>query len=236
MASGKPTIIWDFDGTLVLFASWRYALMDALDECEPGHNIDEEQIRPFLRGGFPWHRPDEPHTHLKTPEAWWSALEPLFIGAYQGVGIESVRACEIAAQVRKHMTNPHRYTLYDDAIPALASLKEKGWRHIILSNHIPELPDVVQSLGLSRYIDVCFTSAVTGYEKPTPQAFRIVLENAGNPETLWMIGDNPVSDIRGAQAAGIPAILVHNPPVEETHYHVESLLDAVKIIEDNTEI
>lgn len=233
MTSGKPTIIWDFDGTLVYFSSWRTALMDALDECEPGHNIDQEQIRPFLRDGFPWHRPDEPHTHLNTPEAWWTALEPLFIGAYRGVGIKYIRAREIAGQVRRHMTNPSRYTLYEDAISTLAGLKEKGWRHIILSNHMPELPDVIQSLGLSRYVDMCFVSGIIGYEKPNPQALRIALEGAGYPALVWVIGDNPTSDIQGAKAADIPAILVHNQPAEDTQYYAENLIDVVKIIEDN---
>ncbi|MBN1177404.1 MAG: HAD-IA family hydrolase [Dehalococcoidales bacterium] len=236
MTSTKPTIIWDFDGTLVYFASWRIALMDALDEYEPGHGVDEEQIRPFLKDGFPWHRPDEPHTHLNTPEAWWTALEPFFIGAYRGVGLKHERSCEIAGQVRKHMCDPQRYTLYEDTMLTLATLKEKGWRHIILSNHMPELPDVIRSLGLTRYIDMCFTSAVIGYEKPNLQAFRIALEGADYPETVWMIGDNPVSDVKGATAAGIPAILVHNQPAADTRYYVENLLDVVKIIEENTRI
>ncbi len=233
MASVKPTIIWDFDGTLVHFASWRIALMDALDECEPGHNIDQEQIRPFLRDGFPWHRPDEPHTHLKTPEAWWSELKSLFIGAYQGAGIEYERAREIAGQVRKHMTDPNRYILYDDTTLTLASLKENGWRHIVLSNHMPELPEIIQSLGLSRYIDMCLTSAVTGYEKPNPQAFRIALESADYPETVWVVGDNPLSDIKGAEASNIPAILVHSQPTENLKYYAENLLDIIKIIDNN---
>jgi len=233
VAHSKPTIIWDFDGTLVHFASWRMALMDALDECEPGHNIDQEQMRPFLRDGFPWHRPEEPHTHLDTPEAWWSELEPLFIGAFRGVGIEIERACEIAKQVRKQMTNPKRYTLYDDTFLTLASLKEKGWRHIILSNHMPEFSEIVRSLGLSRYVDMCFSSAITGYEKPNPQAFNIALEGAGYPKAVWVVGDNEESDIKGAEAHGIPAILVHNPPIDNMKYYAESLFDVARIIEGN---
>jgi putative hydrolase of the HAD superfamily len=31
----------------------------------------------------------------------------------------------------------------------------------------------------------------------------------GQPARMWMVGDNPVADIRGAEAVGIPAFLVH---------------------------
>ena len=189
MAQGKKTIFWDFDGTLVPFTSWRLALMDVLDECEPGHYIDQEQIRPFLRDGFPWHKPQEPHTHL-TPEAWWEHLEPVFVRAFTGVGFKDGKAKALAKQVRKHMINPKRYTLLDDTVPTLKYLTEKGWNQGILSNHVPELPHIVKALGLSPFIGFCLASGVTGFEKPNPQAFMIALSRAGNPERAWMVGDN----------------------------------------------
>jgi putative hydrolase of the HAD superfamily len=228
----KKVVLWDFDGTLVAFTSWRYAIMDVLDEFEPGHKIDSEQVRPFLRNGFPWHRPDEPHHHLAGPDAWWQALEPLFASAYQGVGFDRERAAELAGQVRRYMVQPQRYALFEDTLPVLVGLQEKGWRHIILSNHMPELPAVVTGLGLSRYLDGCITSAVTGYEKPNPKAFANALTVAGNPEVVWMVGDNLISDVKGAEAAGIPAILVRNPPEGEVRFTAGDLSEAAKIITD----
>ena len=93
-------------------------------------------------------------------------------------------------------------------MPALKQLQDVGWTHVILSNHVPELPDIVTTLGLSPYITRIFTSALLGYEKPHPQAFRYVLDELHNPAVVWMIGDNPEADIAGAEASGIPAILV----------------------------
>lgn len=233
MSNSQKTILWDFDGTLIQFASWRGALMAVLDELEPGHNIDQEQIRPFLRDGFPWHKPDEPHLHLSTPDAWWANLEPLFMRAYQGVGFTAERAQILAKHVRKHMLDPGRYIMFDDTMPVLKCLKENGWRNVILSNHMPELPDVVKALELSRYIDACFVSAITGYEKPNPQAFRLVLESINYPEIIWMVGDNLLSDIKGAEAMGIPAILVHNIDTGGVKYQANDLSGAAKIIEEN---
>ena len=232
MDQKRKVILWDFDGTLVKFTSWRLALIDVLDEFESGHGIDQEQLRPFLRNGYPWHRPDEPHLHLDNPDKWWRALEPVFIRTYQGVGFDSKRSTELAGQVRKHMNNPARYILYDDTIQVLHDLKERGWKHVILSNHMPELPQVVNALGLFTYIDFCVTSGVMGYEKPNPRAFSIALDTAGYPSKVWMVGDNLNSDVKGAEASGIPAILVHSSWPEDVKYYAADLSDVVNLIEN----
>lgn len=227
-------IFWDFDGTLVSMPGLNSsALLAVLDECEPGHCIDREQIRPYLKGGFPWHNPEKPHLHLATPDAWWANLEIVFVRAFQGVGFELNRARELAKQVRKHIIDPRRYVVYDDTIPVLESLKTRGWRQVILSNHIPELPDIIEALGLSTYIDFCITSAISGYEKPNPEAFKKALKLTGNPDRLWMIGDNPVADIQGAEAMGIPAILVRKPNTEKIKYYAPDLYGIIKIIGAN---
>ncbi|MBN1366966.1 MAG: HAD family hydrolase [Dehalococcoidales bacterium] len=230
--TGQKTIIWDFDGTLVQFTSWRYALIDVLNEFEPGHDIDHEQLRPFLRSGFPWHKPEEPHFHLSTPEAWWDSLEPFFTRVYQSVGFNMERAALLARQVRKQMTNPKRFILFEDTIPVLTELKKNGWRNVILSNHMPELPDIVRSLELTPLIEFCLTSGVTGYEKPNPQAFHMALSLAGDPKNVWMAGDNPISDVKGAEIQGIPAILVRGQKNEEAKYKAKDLWEVIKIIEE----
>ncbi|HBR01450.1 MAG TPA: HAD family hydrolase, partial [Ruminiclostridium sp.] len=89
--------------------------------------------------------------------------------------------------------------------------KENGYRNIILSNHIPELPEIAESLGLMELVEICITSAKVGFEKPNPQIFRYALELTGHPEELWMVGDNIVADVGGAEAVGMKAILVRKP-------------------------
>ena len=93
-------------------------------------------------------------------------------------------------------------------MPVLERLRAQGWQHAILSNHVPELPSLVEALGLSRLVEPVITSAATGYEKPHPEAFALALHLCGRPRQVWMVGDNPVADVAGAEAAGIPAVLV----------------------------
>ena len=206
---GGKTVFWDFHGTLADDpGGWPGALIEVLDRYVPGHGIDREEVRPFLRNGFPWHRPDKPHPELSSPDAWWENLEPLFARAYEGVGIQTAKSSQLAREVRTAYVRPERQVLFDHALGTLESLRRDGWRQIILSNHAPELPEIVDGVGLSSFFDVIITSAATGYEKPNLRAFEIALEAAGNPDMAWMVGDNPEADALGAERAGIPAILV----------------------------
>ena len=100
------------------------------------------------------------------------------------------------------------WTVFDDTRPALQRLRDHGYRNVIVSNHVPELGDLVVRLGLGDLIDDVLTSAVTGYEKPHPGMFEMALELVGHPDRVWMVGDNPVADVAGAEAVGIPAVLV----------------------------
>ena len=55
-----------------------------------------------------------------------------------------------------------------------------------------------------------FSSALIGYDKPHPEAFRHALRACGNPARRWMVGANPVADVAGAEALGVPAVLIRS--------------------------
>jgi len=232
MTKAEKIILWDFEGTLVdRPGRWRSALIEVLDLNETGHQVNDEQIRQYLKGGFPWHRPDEIHTECVESSSWWESLRPVFTRVYHGVGYPLARAEELSSYVREVFINPERFIVYEDTIPTLAALREKGWRHAILSNHVPELKDIVSGLGLISCFDFCFSSGVTGYEKPNPEAFRHALQVMGNPRDIWMVGDNIDADIHGAESAGIRAILVRNNNEADVIYRAPELRGAASIIE-----
>jgi putative hydrolase of the HAD superfamily len=187
----RRLILWDFDGTLASRrgeTGWSLLPAELLDEHQPGSGITADHVRPFLRDGFPWHRPDLAHPELSEPEAWWRHVEELLVAAYEGVGIGGGRS-ELASLVRpRYVDTSLGWRLYDDTLPALERLQADGWRHAILSNHVPELPSMVAALGLSSLIDVVFTSVVTGYEKPNRNAFELALRPAaGRLRPGWLV-------------------------------------------------
>ena len=226
--SDKHMILWDFDGTLGHRPGmWSRAVLDVLQECFPDCTVTLEDVRPFMREGFPWHQPHLPHVEITTPEQWWTEIEQLFIRAYVGLGCSLAEASHLASLAHQKYLDADQWFLYEDVIPTLEALRSLGWEQAILSNHIPELPDIVEALGLTTYVQAVLSSALMGYEKPHPQAFLQALAVFDYPQTIWMIGDNIEADILGAQAVGIPAILVRQEDSRATYMYPDlSLIPA----------
>jgi putative hydrolase of the HAD superfamily len=219
--TGTRLLIWDFDGTLGHRrgeTGWSKLLAEALDAEEPGHGHLPDTFRPHLRDGFPWHTPEVVHPELCEPEAWWASVRPVLGRAYEAAGYERARALELADAARRLYVDPTvGWALFEDTLPVLERLSQAGWTHAILSNHVPELRGIVAGLGLDEIVAFLSCSAETGYEKPHSQAFASVLDPL-NPDEAWMIGDNVVADVLGAEAVGIPAVLVRRPDPRARRY------------------
>lgn len=205
-------VLWDFDGTLAWREGrWSGCLVEALDEVLPGHAVTREAVAAGLQSGFPWHRPDEPHLHLRTGEQWSRALRPVLRDAYAEAGVDPGTAENAVHRVRQVYTDARCWRLFPDTVRVLERLRSNGWRHVVVSNHVPELSLLVSDLGLGNLVTSVLTSAATGYEKPHPRMFELARETAGRPDRIWMVGDSLVADVRGAEAVGIPALLVRAP-------------------------
>lgn len=212
-------ILWDFDGTLGHRPGmWRTALVEALVEYDPTCTITAEDLRSVLRDEFPWHRPDLAHPHITTAEVWWAEVEQLFIRTYRDMGYSALLAERLASLAHKKYLDVQGWLVYDDALPTLHHLAREGWRQAILSNHVPELAHIVDHLGLTPYLEVVISSALQGYEKPHPRMFYHALARLDHPKMVYMIGDNIEADVLGAEAVGIPAILVRNPDARATRF------------------
>ena len=213
--------IWDFDGTLAHRrgeTGWSILLAETLDGEEPGHGHSAETFRPHLREGFPWHTPEVAHPELCEPRAWWAAVGPVLGRAYEAAGYAPARALELAEAARRLYVDPNvGWELFEDTLPTLSRLSQAGWTHAILSNHVPELRQIVAALGLEDVVALVSCSAETGLEKPHPQAYASVLDRL-RPARAWMVGDNVVADVLGAEELGVPAVLVRRPDPRATLY------------------
>ena len=117
--------------------------------------------------------------------------------------------------------------MFEDTIPALTKLEQEGWKHVIVSNHVPELEALVSHLGIHEYVQEVFTSALVGYEKPHQKMFEHVLSHIQSNDDMWMIGDSVAADINGAASVGIKGILVRKPN-EDADVYYENLLEVVE--------
>ena len=229
--SKNGVIFWDFDGTLGhRNGFFSEVLIEVLDEYEPGHGAHVQDIRSFLRGGFPWHSPGKAHSDLSEPSAWWAFVERSFVRAFEGIGLSPEPASRYAGLAHARYIDADRFELYADTEGVLKTFVRTGWTNVILSNHVPELPAIVRALGLDRYVRDCISSANVGFEKPNPAIFELAMIRSGNPSTVWMVGDNIDADVNGAEQFGIPAILVRRPDPGEAKRFAATLYDTIPYI------
>ena len=97
----------------------------------------------------------------------------------------------------------HRVTLYSDVVPAIQRLRAAGYCLGSLTNGNAD----VQRLELGQLFDFSLTAAAVGKAKPHPRMFQEACRRAHvDAMELAHIGDEPDSDIAGAQNAGVAAI------------------------------
>ena len=89
----------------------------------------------------------------------------------------------------------------------LKRLKQK-YRLFLLSNLSTPYKNPFYKLNLSDYFEKAFFSCECGDKKPNSTFYKKVVDYSGlNKEDFIMIGDNPISDFKGANDFGIQAIL-----------------------------
>jgi putative hydrolase of the HAD superfamily len=229
--STAGVLIWDFDGTLAERPHrWSGAVDDALTEVAGPHGFSRAEIRKVLQRAYPWHEPEVAHPELATADDWWKRLAAVLASRLGQLGVQPEVAMLAAARVRRQYCRPDRWQLFPDTVSALDQLSALGWRHVLLSNHVPELGEILAGLGLGGRFEAVLNSAFTGFEKPHPRAFALALASAGQPRVAWMIGDNPVADVRGAVAAGLRAILVRTSPPDPGIWHAAGLADIAAML------
>lgn len=99
--------------------------------------------------------------------------------------------------------------LYDDSLPTLEALRERGVRLAVVSNWDRRLGEILEGLGLEGYFETVVVSAVEGFEKPDGRIFRTAVERLGvAPAAALHVGDSPREDYEGARASGLGAALI----------------------------
>lgn len=103
--------------------------------------------------------------------------------------------------------SPRKPHLIEGSEELLSYLKSKYHLHI-LTNGFAEIQSLkMEHSGLQKYFTHVIASENAGEKKPHPQAFKYAVEQIGaRIEECIMIGDNPETDIEGAQSIGMDTI------------------------------
>jgi putative hydrolase of the HAD superfamily len=92
-------------------------------------------------------------------------------------------------------------TLFDDVKELLDDLRLLGIPTAVVTDLTAQIQfRKVVYFGLDRYFNYIVTSEEAGFDKPHEAPFQIALEKMQpKGDCIWVIGDNPINDIRGGK-------------------------------------
>jgi putative hydrolase of the HAD superfamily len=103
----------------------------------------------------------------------------------------------------------HHFSLYDDVVETLQTLRDRAIRVGLISNSHRCLASFQSHFALDGLVTVAVSSPDHGYMKPHPQIFHAALKlMAVEPESAVMVGDSMSHDVNGARRAGMRGILL----------------------------
>jgi len=109
------------------------------------------------------------------------------------------------AELREYHKNENLWEHVEpDVEPALAALRDRGLRLVVVSNANGRLRHLFDRLQLTRWFDHLLDSHEWGVEKPDPRLFQLALEQArAEPSRTVHVGDLYHVDVTGARRAGL---------------------------------
>ncbi len=113
------------------------------------------------------------------------------------------------AELLPSLTDAISFLAYDDAVAALEELAAAGLALAVVANWDVSLHDVLARLGLAQRFAAIVAAAAVGAAKPDPRPFEVALGLLGvEPAECVHVGDDPATDVAGAEAAGLAAVLL----------------------------
>jgi len=159
------------------------------------------------------------HPELDHDEEIWVLFTQRIIEGMGGEGDTYAAAVEMEGA----WTLAHHFELYEDALPTLDALRERGLRLGLLSNTARDMDEFVAHHGLA--VDAVLSSRTHGKTKPHETIFLRMLELLGVAAAeAMMVGDTVDDDVEGALAVGMRAVLVDR----EGRYPERESLDDIR--------
>jgi putative hydrolase of the HAD superfamily len=114
----------------------------------------------------------------------------------------------VEVERRRYEGLAEHYRLFDDALPCIDALKERGVLvGLITNNESVHQRAKIAKVGLEGLFDAVVISGELGVAKPDPQIFVHACDLVGVAAGEAMhVGDNPYADADGATAAGLHAV------------------------------
>ena len=177
------------------------------------------------------------HIGRRSPDKRTAVFEEYERRVIRGSGVEV--SLETAGKIwRRIQQIPYGLAPFPDSAPTLRALRERGLLTGLISNMDTGGDELVTKLGLAGLFHLAVTSGDVGAAKPDPAIFRAALSRAGvEPYEAVHVGDQLSSDVQGALAVGIRAVLLDrdgNHPRYRDYPRIENLSELPALLDDET--
>lgn len=232
-ASAKPTLLFDYGGTLDTGAThWSFVLLEGFHHCGMRQLGGQAWRDAYVYGERALAKnriilpEDDFHTLLLKKARYeihylltHHAIDlPLSDGqSYTDSGLSeavypaevpvlSAEADRLAVGVADFCDAKVRRCL-EDGRAVLETLHERGYHMVLVTNFYGNIHAVLKGYGLDKFFEDVVESAVVGVKKPDPAIWRLGVEAARRlPEDCIAIGDSFDKDIEAAKTAGCQTV------------------------------
>ncbi|MDZ4826708.1 MAG: HAD-IA family hydrolase [Actinomycetota bacterium] len=196
-------VLLDFYGTLAemvyVDGSWDVVVAAA------GYTLDRQARATFWDGGIDGTEHDSFSQSRDHYVAWQRSRTRAMLA---GSGVPDAEQDALVDELHTFLDTRDVVT-YDDVIPVLRELRDRGVVLAICSNWDWDLREAIDAAGLTGLVDVVVSSAWIGARKPHPRIFSHTLGAVGvDPADALFVGDTWRCDVEGPRAFGMPAVYV----------------------------
>lgn len=203
-------IFFDAGNTLVSpNPSFESVVFEVLDKLKIGHKRKEIiQSLPHLDDIYN-------HYYWNNLKFWQSPKDAAITWAnvystwFESLGFKE-ESGYLGWELYKEFGFSYRWRVFQDVIPTLQVLRNKGFKLGVISNWDHRLSDIFKKMDIEKYFNFIISSASTKTYKPGKEIFDIAINEVNcNPKDVLFVGDHWLADILGAKKAGLNPIFIN---------------------------
>lgn len=143
-------------------------------------------------------------------EGWWRELVDRVIDQV-APGTRELDRDAFFEVAYSHFAETGVWELYPEVFEVLETLRPR-FDLAVISNFDGRLRMIFEHFGVSKFLSHVFLSSELGADKPDPLIYHRALKLSGSaPNETLHVGDDPVRDWRGAEAAGLSVFRLERP-------------------------